>query len=647
MLFAQSFIGDSTEKLTMNSRMHIPAATVLTRGKIQAGERGLRLLAKQAVDSLEKGLIELITNVDESYHRLEQRGEVVSGKIEISVDRHTRTKPTIVEVVDYAEGMDADEMKEFIAKYGEDTSRGGFGMGLKDALIAFGGGEVISFKHGRKWHCTVAENGDYTIGTPQKITSVDRKMFPNHERGTVVRAFIPPGQFPIGRMDTLKANLQTHVCLRTIMSDPKRTVLLSDGKIREKLPLTYCPPDGELIREEMLQLPGYRDVQPLLRVFMAKGAEPLTQAGFCRTGGIVIKSFRACHEATLFGFDEDQHAARLFGELVCDKLDELQRAGEQVVTKERDGLRRQHLFNQALVRTARRVIEEIVTAERKRAEQQQRVLESEETRRRFKDAVKSLNEIATKELEGAPGTGAGKDGRQPPAEIRPPFNGFEFIPDSYRVVLAEPEILKLRIQLGSDIQIGDVIAIESNVDRVKILHPTIAVPIERYENPPIAIAKVAVEGVQPNAEAWITARCNGKEAHAEVEVVSKKRERESTLGGLFREIKYRVDDQSPRRVYFDRHTGIIWINTAESSVQLYFGPDGAGQEEAPNQCLVAELVTQVACEEIARVRREKGKLDIPAGIKELDAFYGYLDKLRMQNAALIHKLLVDRNYRRA
>jgi hypothetical protein len=65
--------------------------TILERGKIHAGERGLLLLAKQSVDSLEKGLIELVTNADESYNRLEKKGEVVSGKIEISIDRHTRT----------------------------------------------------------------------------------------------------------------------------------------------------------------------------------------------------------------------------------------------------------------------------------------------------------------------------------------------------------------------------------------------------------------------------------------------------------------------------------------------------------------------------------------------------------------------------
>ena len=49
---------------------------IMEKGKIQVGTRGLQLLAKQAVDSLEKGLIELLTNGDESYHRLEKKGQI-------------------------------------------------------------------------------------------------------------------------------------------------------------------------------------------------------------------------------------------------------------------------------------------------------------------------------------------------------------------------------------------------------------------------------------------------------------------------------------------------------------------------------------------------------------------------------------------
>ena len=255
-----------------------------------------------------------------------------------------------------------------------------------------------------------------------------------------------------------------------------------------------------------------------------------------------------------------------------------------------------------------------------------------------------MNAIASKELEGAPGQGGGED-TKPPGRPRQPVNGFEFIPDSYRVVIAERDNLKLRILLTpeSGIKTGDVITVESNTEGVKILHTTIAVPPARYEDPPMAIASVAIEGTQANAEAWITAHCNGKEANVTVDVVSSKAQREPPSGGLFKKID-KADNDSPLRVHFDRQTGIIWINTLEPSVKLYFDPNGGGQEAAPNQCLVAELVTQMACEEIAREKKNKGKLDIPAGVKELDAFYQYFNKLRIQNAGAIHKLLVNPDF---
>src|SRR3984893_8706083 len=119
-----------------------------------------------------------------------------------------------------------------------------------------------------------------------------------------------------------------------------------------------------MIQQEALDLKGYSDAKAVLRVFVAKGSEALSQIGSCRTGGIVIKSFRACHEATLFGFDEDEYAAKLFGDLECDKIDELQRAGERFGRKNGDALPRQPLFPQSLIKSARAIIEALVIAEK-------------------------------------------------------------------------------------------------------------------------------------------------------------------------------------------------------------------------------------------------------------------------------------------
>ena len=91
---------------------------------------------------------------------------------------------------------------------------------------------------------------------------------------------------------------------------------------------------------------------------------------------------------------------------------------------------------------------------------------------------------------------------------------------------------------------------------------------------------------------------------------------------------------------------MIWINTLGPSINLYFGAGGEGQEKAANQSLVAELVTELACEEIARVKREARVLDIPPGVDELEAFITHLSKLKGTHAPVIHKALVSPEHRR-
>ena len=55
---------------------------------------------------------------------------------------------------------------------------------------------------------------------------------------------------------------------------------------------------------------------------------------------------------------------------------------------------------------------------------------------------------------GGTGRGEGQEVRKPP---RPPNDGFEFIPDTYRVLVAEREVLKLRVQVDgtTGISVGD------------------------------------------------------------------------------------------------------------------------------------------------------------------------------------------------
>jgi translation initiation factor 1 (eIF-1/SUI1) len=59
---------------------------------------------------IERGLVELVTNSDDSYCNLEDEGKRTSGKIRIEIERRKTGQPSTVIVLDKAEGMNRLEM---------------------------------------------------------------------------------------------------------------------------------------------------------------------------------------------------------------------------------------------------------------------------------------------------------------------------------------------------------------------------------------------------------------------------------------------------------------------------------------------------------------------------------------------------------
>lgn len=617
--------------------------------KVQIGKRGLKKLADDAIKhDFMKGIIEIVTNADDSYCRLEEKGQVVSGRIDIGIKRHPRKKVTLLEVRDRAEGMDKLAMMQGIGIYGEDTSggcgRGIFGMGLKDTINAFGNGFIASIKEG-KLYLGELDLDNFNLHDPVMVDAEARKRLGIAGNGTLVSITIMNPKVRIPQYETFRQNIQTHVCLRLIVTDPKRDVVLTDFGTGSAESLTYKYSENEVCLDRDVTIDGYPRVDAHLCVKKALGTEPLTQQGSYRTGGILVISKRTVHQATLFGFDEDPYASKLFGEVKCDYIDVLQgEKQEAVVKRDRTGLEMSHPFSKALFDVCRKELELIVRKEKEEAEERRRRLETEETLKRFRNAVKDLNNIASKELEGIGGPGKGK-GHQEPPQARIPINGFEFIPDEYHIVIAEKEKLKLKVIPDQIVKEGDLIEISTELTGIKLLTNNLVVPKTKKIGE-IVVVEVLVEGIQPGAEGFVSAICNGKKALALVKIVSEKTTRPpKSDGGFFKEIKYE-EQNMPLRARFERSSGIIWINTKAPSIGLYFGPTGEGQEQPQNMAFVAELVTELAIREIGREKRRKALLDIPSGIDEMDALFNEIDRLKNTYAAPIHKALVDRKYLR-
>ena len=116
-----------------------------------------RFALQQADQAIRKdvvrALVELISNSNDSYYRMETEDQKVSGAIVVEIQRKRRN--SVIRVRDFAEGMSSRTMNEKVGTYGAPTSgflegksvRGLWGRGLKDSFYGLGHGWVTSIRN--------------------------------------------------------------------------------------------------------------------------------------------------------------------------------------------------------------------------------------------------------------------------------------------------------------------------------------------------------------------------------------------------------------------------------------------------------------------------------------------------------------------
>jgi len=129
--------------------------SIVIRKKLEYADRFAVQQADQAIrKDVVRALVELITNCNDSYNRMEDASLATTGKIIIEVQR--KHVNSVLKVCDNAEGMTPDDMDKKVLRYGEATSgfkegrsvRGLWGRGLKDSFFGLGHGYVNSIRDG-------------------------------------------------------------------------------------------------------------------------------------------------------------------------------------------------------------------------------------------------------------------------------------------------------------------------------------------------------------------------------------------------------------------------------------------------------------------------------------------------------------------
>ena len=281
---------------------------------LRISHRVIREQSQATIRTLMDAVVELVTNSDDSYRRLEAEGTPCDGRIEVYVRRNRGGAVSELVVTDYAEGMTLDRIEE-VLEFTADTSgftsgkniRGLFGKGLKEAIFALGAGAIESVKTGMMSVVTVAQDsGRYR-------SRVEKDGHPSTEPDyTRVSIQVSNESINSPLWSGLSSQFRTHFALRDICSGSRNVVLtLQDTRMKRKLPMVYRGPEVTLAVDKSMQIEGLGEAR--LVVNESEQALHLANRDPYSIAGIVVKTEGIPLDNRAFGFENDEAAQYFTG----------------------------------------------------------------------------------------------------------------------------------------------------------------------------------------------------------------------------------------------------------------------------------------------------------------------------------------------
>ncbi len=534
-----------------------------------------------------RALVELITNSDDSYIRLEDNGTPFKGVIEVVYEKVGYRG--LFAVRDHAEGMFLNDVRESFKKYGAATSgmekgkkvRGYFGQGAKDALAGMEDGKICTFKDDQFVACRLYIEGDkprYEISDPVTATNNLRELHGVAENGTVAYFAVDPEK--AGRVPQLKSvqeELANNYLLRKIMTNPRRKVILTDKNSGENRRLRYQMPLGKEIMSEDFKISyrGYGDFP--IRISLWRADTDLTQAGDDRDGGLlVVDDEDAVLGISLFKYDNEPLAARFFGEVRIGRFRELLDREEAVLSEERDGLVNRHPFCKVLISEIEERIELKVNEERLRKQKESQSQIDREESKRYRKAFDFLNEIAETEAQDVVNLGENVADQQ---EELP--NGFCLYPSSAQITVGKRYAFELRLDTRV-IHHGATVQISCTNSKIRVV--TSEIKILAKDGVGILRKYVVVEGIEPNVGGMIRANHGENVTQAQVFVVPEEKELLLSEGIVFQPESVTLRPNQPRKIHL-----LVYVKVIEGGSQIVISSENESIHVSKNEIVVNEF----------------------------------------------------------
>jgi hypothetical protein len=385
--------------------------------------RYVQLIMQHTIKDVYDALAELITNSDDSYHRLYTKGKRSDdgGPILICIE-HRRNKPSLLVVRDKAEGMNITEMREKIKRIGKkhsgDEDRGFMGRGAKECAVL---GKAIfeSVKEGKYHKCEFHSNLDFIPFKATTATPEIRKKL-GLKRGTGTSVTIEINQTKrCPKYNNIKRDLPWHFALRDIFSTQSKSKVyiqnLNDKKSKP-VKIIIPPPNGECLESSEYKVPGYSNAKAKLEIWKSDESFIDKQDRF-RRSGFIVKASRAIHECSLLyqEFEREPLAKKYFGRIeclyidrLCQEYDKIREEGKTppdtnpyllIDPNRQQGLRRDHPFTDALFSVPSRYLRKLIKKERAEEKKKQLKIANKETQNQLDKLATEASKFISGQLE--------------------------------------------------------------------------------------------------------------------------------------------------------------------------------------------------------------------------------------------------------
>lgn len=559
----------------------------MERGLIEADSRHIARRMKTAMQgNAIRALVELITNADDSYIRIEEENIKSNYTIEIFYKKEGYSG--LFAVCDNAEGMSNEDVCDSFKKYGAATSgmkvgkrvRGYFGQGAKDALASMVDGKICTFKDNKFTECKLFfENGKpmYEISDPVSATFMLRSIHKINGNGTKAYFKADPKKTGtvVPQFDTVQKELANNCLLRKIMTNKKREIKLISEDTKEIRPLRYRMPEGEKISSDDFIVPYNQYGDFPIHLSISRSERELTQTGDDRDGGLLILDDEdIVLDISLFKYDNEPLASHFFGEVIIKRFRELLDNEEAVLSEERDGLVTRHPFCKLLISEIEKRIEQKVKEEKLRNQKEEQGKVDKDEAIRYKKAFDILNKIAEDEVQ----TGI-KLGQVIDLEITNPPNGFCIYPSTAQITVGKRYSFQLHVNTKI-IPRGSTINVIGTNSKIHVF--TSEIKITKDDGSGILRKYISIEGNEPNIDGIIRASSGNNMSEAKVFVIP---EKELLLdeGMVFQPETITLRPNQPRKIYL-----LVYIKIIEGGSVINISSDNDSIHISKNEIIVNE-----------------------------------------------------------